>query len=549
MKPNSVLDPGLFRAIFMHRRTPSSYVLVLATVSLLVACGGTQKATDNSGPLELEFSNFDTIALRGVRFEPKALFRQGMLEVTPDKKVPLVKLRKKVRGKHTQVEAQVLASMLWKKDDSDESPTRKEALALLRKEAETKTADVVTLQMLAAGESWSGNNAAWLATNETLLSRFPRHKEVSRWRMWSTWILLRSERLLEAAQKIDGWEFADAGSLGSYVIAWVRFRERRFQEAVQAISFAATNWEGELKGPIKRDVLLMHSRAGTPVPEAEKLLSSLDSVDVPAWLEDLSQGYSLAGYYARAAQALERVFELRPDDKSSGHVASRFMQVEYLFRQNRSKKTAAAATAAHKLLASCEDCTDKQRKSVEERVQRLASFFHSVYQATRDETYFEPAKSLYRYLLDAKLLVAENTTRSSNLEAAKKNGKPADGLHPAETMYQLILARREAVQACYEASLQANTNLKGTFELKLEVSAKGEVIEAVGRMPTKEKKDQKEGSDKEAEGEPEEKNTDDLNAVAVCAADKAKEWKFPGRSRAGKTNVQVSYSLEPRTTQ
>ena len=552
------------------RPAGSAYAFAFVALVLLISasCGGPPKALDTAssgGAVSLEFADYDAIALQGIRFQPEAISQQPMLRVTPDKKTSIAKLRKKVKRKHSQVEAQVLASMLWAQDETPESATRSEALQLLRAEAQTrKSVDPVTLQMLAAAESWAKNNEAWIEANQRLASMASLKGKNSEAKAWLSFALLTANRNQEALAAVEGLKLEDSDYFEAYAIAWANFRNGNTEAAARAIAEAAKAWPGPLRGAIKRDVLLFFSRGGVTVDFAKEQFSAFKDSDPAEWMNELSRGFMLAGHYDKAIRALEVSLELQGNPPVREQVGALFMQAEYWFRENVPARAAETVRGAHKLLAECADCGEKLREQITERVDRLASFFHSVYQATRDEQFYEPAVDLYSYLLNSKVDAEKQQTRLDNLQVSKRDGKDKDGLQPEDTMYQLVLARREVAQACYERFLQGSPVLSGSVALTLDVNPSGDskaaaVVVEKAEADVKAEANMGAEADAKAETDAEAKAKLDAGAkgaadpaalgnVAKCLQSRAGDWTFPGRSRAGMTKVSVTYKFSPRGT-
>jgi hypothetical protein len=104
-------------------------------------------------------------------------------------------------------------------------------------------------------------------------------------------------------------------------------------------------------------------------------------------------------------------------------------------------------------------------------------------------------------------------------EAEAAPGAPSGGLplHSAESLRLAILARRSELRACGE---ETQSELAGQVLLSLEIDESGQVLG---------------GATTPAGGE------EGLAAVADCMLALARSWRFPSRSRPGRTILRVPF--------
>jgi len=529
--------------------SPLAAALELRSAALLVSClalpalgcGGAQGPTaveednqdagDDAGFAQA-FDGFEPVALEGLRFVPQALGRPGMPKVTPNKKTSIKSLRRKIKRKHSQEEAQVLASMLWH-ESTDPEAGMKEAHELLRseKDAAGDKVDPVTLQMLGAAEAWAKNDAGLAAAYQEIVDRFPKAEGLTSFKAWLAYLHMQADRDDEAAKLVDGWTAEAAGPVGAYALSWVKFRQGDLDGAVKDITYAAENWNGGVNanGVLKRDLLLMHARAGAPVAVADALLAKLIPEGRANVLFELAEGYRFAGYYKHAADTLEHIItKVSPGDQlpRENYVPFRFRQSDFAARQNLPDRAADLAIEAHKGLASCDKCSPAVKNAVNQNLSNLGVFYHTTYHSTLDQKYYAPAEKLYQYVGGLGTEKSEEAkTNLDNLKNTKERINMENGKHDQNNLRTMIMLRREVVKACYEAELLKNGALQGTLSLTLRISDSGAVSGA---------------STEPAEG------AEGLAAVATCVIARSKSWAFPGRTVAGTTKVTQAYTLKPQ---
>lgn len=539
----------------MAHRTCTSLLaglsLSLALPALVVGCGGSQ-SSDTAEPdqdpgqetpetVDQALTDYEPIAIEGQRYSPEALGRPGMLQVTPKRKIPLRRARRKAkRRRHSEVDVQILATLLWKRanklvksEPEKAEELRTEALEALRKEHERTSGEtgVITLQMLASAEMWAEERDAAVEIYRTLLERFSEHKGVPTWKTWLAYIHLGAGRTAEAAKVTEGWELEKQGHLGAYVMSWIAFRQEGAGAAREAIVHTAESWKGNLPVPLQGDLLMFHARAGAELDEITPVIEKLAKKNLNlqyAWLFRLSEEYKKAGYYGRASRALDHLLDevmAGQDVPVEDYVGFRFRQADYQFRLDAPEKAAEYITDAHGKLEECseEKCPEEVRQNVKDRVSKLAVFYHTTYHSTLDESYFDPAKKLYEYLISLELPDKEEMKKNlTNLEDTRARANPDSGKHDAKIMGDLVRTRTEVLRACYEGGLQRDPELEGGLTLTIEVSSEGEV---------------KGGKTEPGAGE------EGLAAVAGCALERAKTWSFPGRTTDGTTVMAVPFTL------
>ncbi len=512
---------------------------ILCVVMLVAACGGAQTdggTTPDTAPVgeagRQVFADNEPISLEGLRFVPEALGHPGMPKVTADRKVSVPALKKKMAKKHTQIEAQIVVSSMWY-DPKNPEASQKEATEIIRKEAQDlgEKADAVTLQMLGAAEASAGNYDAWMKAYETLIARFPTDEGVNAWKGWLAYLYLRADRDADAAKLVEGWT-EKSGPIAAYSLAWIKFRQRDYAGATEWITTAANNWNWSagFAGALKRDLLLMHARAGAPVEKIDAIIQKLAPAEVRGdVLFELSEGYRFAGHYERARETLELIIaKVSPGDKlpRENYVPFRFRQSDYAARMDQPAQAAEYAIQSHQGLKGCDKCSAAVAGKVLENLTNLAVFFHTTYHSTLDSKYYEPAIKLYSYVIELGGEKAGETKGNlESLKETKNRANPANGKHDRRNLYNMMLLRREAAAACYEAVVMREAELAGSAKLTLIISNKGEVAEA---------------SADPAPGQ------SGMGAVTQCLIERAKGWSFPAQSSSGSTAMTVNYNFKTR---
>jgi hypothetical protein len=437
----------------------------------------------------------------------------------------------------------VLVTLLWSEADALEARTasdpaarerRQEARGLLREIAAgagENAADEVTLQRLAAAELALGDDAAAVALYEQLVTRFGTGARAGQHKMWLAYVQLRSGRSADAAQIAASWDpAADATTPEqAYIVAWVRFRARDWKGARDAIASAARRWTSPVgRAAIERDVQLMLARGGAPVDETVAVITQVSGSDAKkrsTMLFRMHEAYMFAGHYKLAGEIFDRLAEgAIPSDL----VFFRFAQSDYAYRQNDPEQAARRASEAWQALVACGDkCPAETRQVIVTRIGELAVRYHTVYATSLDERFAAASKQLYQLYLEIPDRPDADKYRGhlTNLEDHMTSADASASKHEKDVMLGVIVARREALNACYEAVLSAEPALVGTVKLMFEVAHGGTVQGA-----TTEPAAGKEG----------------LAAVGACLADEVKTWTFPARKVPGRTVIVYPIAFKPK---
>jgi hypothetical protein len=534
----------------------------------VIACGGGQaekppvpETPDPSLEPASHDEKFDYEAIKvdGMRFFPDALGMPGMWKISVPKKANLKKQRKIAAAKGAGVaDLQVLAALAWQESSDVYAKARKEPdeakkakldeqIKALRTEARDALrqaytlagegkADEVTLKLLSVAEMTLGDEAAATKVYAEIAARFPGDGGATNAKIWLTHLYLKADKLKEAATVVDGWTLDDKlDPMGAYVMAWVRFRQRDYPAARDAIVFAAKNWKSNSgRREVSTDVLLFLARSGTPVDRAKAAVVDSLGPDGASGayiaMYNLSKGYRFAGYenLASATLALLVSGEVQAEVPDRDKVLFGAERAYDELKVGNAAATAAAAIAAHERLAACADKCAGDAAAMTTALHTYGSILHTVYAHSFDPAYYDAAKKLYDYYLAIDGAADHEMVKgyAGRLEDTKANADVTQGKLNKEETGKVFVLRNNTARACYESVLQSEPSLNGKLTLTLNVSDAGEVIAA--------------------ETDPA-KGQAGMAAVGGCLAERVKSWRFPMRTLKGTTAlVQLySFSLAP----
>ncbi|RMH42729.1 MAG: hypothetical protein D6689_07265 [Deltaproteobacteria bacterium] len=523
-----------------------------AVACVAVACGGGSK-TDTTvpdtpapqGPLPQDIAHeFAPRDYQGVRFTPEALGWPGVPRIKVKGKPKLAKLRgaiarQRKKGKLDTSDVHTLVNLLVDQaaarqkagDDAGAAQLRTEARDLLGEliAQNGDNAQELTLKRFAAIQ-FALDEKAGADAFQKVLDKFPESGDATEYRTWIAYARLRAWDNPGAAAAVEGWTADAVASHAAYVLAWVRFRQRDYPAATAAIAKAAETWEGSGKPALLRDAKLILARAGAPVDQALGVVRTILPPDKPVLVAlhsyELHQGYVYAGYYERASEVLDQIFDgATPADK----VTFRLNQADYLLRLG---KPAASADKIRESLELCkaagEACKPELANALAERTLLMARVYHNAYATSFDERYLKAAKVLYELYLAIEPARPDKQEVTGNYDALKQTEARGDstmGKHAKDVMNVVITAHGEVMQACYEGVLQWEPQLRGEVKVTIDVAQDGSVS-AVATEPAAGK--------------------DGLAAVAACLVERIKPWAFPARTVPGLTRLVVPVRYAPK---
>jgi hypothetical protein len=379
-----------------------------------------------------------------------------------------------------------------------------------------------------------GDAAGAAAAYAGLLEQFGDEEVPQPVLTWATFVHLRAHKNDEAAALTADLDPADEALRGhqAYVAAWSAFRQADFERARDFIVVAAKKWpSSEGQRAVVNDIVMMTARAGTPLAQADELISDITGGNVQqryVLLFRLHEQFVFAGHYDLASEALGYIRDVVLEGQALPHedaVGFGYRRSDYEFRMNRPEQAAALAIEAYQGLEACGDgCAGGTAEAVTQRLSDLGRVFHTVFATSLDEAFYAPATSLYEAYISVPGRADTETVRGylSNLQQTKENAHPAQGKHDAQVMSNVVIARRETVQACYERALGWDPGLAGQLTVTLKIDASGAVTEVTSEP---------------AAGE------EGLGLVAACAAERLSSWTFPARTLPGMTSLVYPFTL------
>ncbi len=516
------------------------------------ACGGArtpdmpperQPRAPELAALDQQFSTFPDISLAGIAYGPDALGAPIMPRVPLPRRVTLARARAKARGGKA-ADVQVLVTLLWSAADAaeltDAGPElRAEALAALRALRDSLGArtDAVTLQMLAAAALSGDDPKTAEAAYRDLIDRFPDRSDRATSEAWLAVSLLRQARAADAAGLFSSRTPEALEPMTAYALAWIQLTRWDLPAARAAMVEAARRWQvARASANVERDLLLILAWSATDLPSAVELLRGLAGAD-PARLRKLvhhlCERYHAAGEYELAAQGLALLRgRLGPGDSpaTADPVMLRLAEAEHHIRLGDPARAAELLIEARTALAACGGACERGiAERVDERMVKVAVFFHNAYHDSLDGRFYAAAEALYKDLIDRgdRAQLAAHREQLANLHDSRLRADPAQGKHGQEVLFQLVSLRADGIKACYERALLVEPDLVGTVRVRLEIDPTGQVAGAASE-PTE--------------------GMEGLPAVAGCALGRARTWKFPTRTVPGTTTIALTYSFQPATS-
>jgi tetratricopeptide (TPR) repeat protein len=528
-------------------------LVVVSSVALgASACGGAapeaEKPQDGAGSAAAPTADADLnldlakVELKGSLFAPEALARPPMPFVEGKKKLTIEKQRAVVaKAKDPALHeamSQVLATQLYQASRAEsggkEKPLLEEGRQVMRDalKAAADPPDSNTLRMLGVFEILLGDFVAAAPVWERLTKLDPNDKEVDHFRAWWTYCLLVTGKNAEAAAAVKDLTPSLKSPELAYVMAWARWRAGDGAGAWQAMRAAAIGWPEKTKGSIiERDLILFAGRTGVSVPEAVTVVTAFAGeakADQYTALYKLSQSMNAAGRYPDTNAAIDATLRaVGAEVPKQDPPKLRIQQAELTLRFDDPVSGARFGKQALEALTACgPQCAD--RVEVVAAVQRVATFYHTIYATSQDLRFYPTAHDLYAAVLPASEGAKKDEVQhlSDQLEQTKRNVRKGGGIHDKDIVAALLGLHKDEVQACYEAVLAAAPTVAGALALQLEFDATGAVTGASSTPP---------------EGDA------DLAAVAKCALGRARTWRLPARGKPGVSRVKVNFDLSVRS--
>ncbi|HUJ58366.1 MAG TPA: AgmX/PglI C-terminal domain-containing protein [Kofleriaceae bacterium] len=491
------------------------------------------------------------IEIKGVVFQPEAIYAPSMMLYYPKRKTTLEKQRTVFQTtKDTvqkQAQAAVLATLLYDKaktltDDNAKNDLYKEALQALSDAAQASgddKVDDITLRLIGryalmlnppdyptAEKAWQG-----------LVTRFPKEKDADDNKGWLGYTLLMEYKNADALAAVKDAPLSEKHPELAYVIAWAKFRAGDSQGAWQALTTAAKGWGDLPHDPLERDIQLFAGRTNVSVKDAfNELLSVSSKGKGPDVVYSIYANlglftYQYAGRWADAVQALQLALDSGAKIPPEDIPTIKYRQADFTVRLDDPVTAAKYALQALQALPACAGkCTPQDAENVVESVHQMARLFHILYATANDVRYYQPAHDLYAAtipLLTAnKQLHDQGAQDFDTLERTFKAMKAGKGTHDKQALGVLLERHNQEIQACYELGLLSNPKLAGTVVVNLESDQTG-VVKGAATDPKA--------------------GMADLSMVAGCAADRVRHWKLPTRAQAGSTRIKLVYTMAPRS--
>ena len=510
--------------------------------------GSGSSGAQPSAPGDVSFE-LPTIDIKGVIFEPQAIYAPSMMLIYSKKKVTLEKQRdvlaKTKDPVQREAQAAVLATMLYdkskaEKDDAAKAKWWQEALqALNDAAAASKEPDDITLRLIGRYSLLLNDYAAAEKAWSQLVTAFPKDKDAqAEGKTWWAYSLLMQHKNAEALAAVQAEKPSEKQPELAYVIAWSKFRAGDEAGAFQAIVTAAKGW-GQLPAldAVDRDVYLFAGR-GVPMADAITALTPLYARNNDQMFDMIAklglESYQFAGRWTDGVAAIEKAIGVLGAKMPVEVLPKlRYTEASYALRLDDPSQVTKFSKATLDALTACGAKCDKDKDALVETILSFARLMHVLYASANDDRYYQPAHDLYLavlpFLTTNKTLEAQVLQQSTNLDSFKKAMKPTAGTHAKDQIAPLLDLHDQEIQACYELALAQNPKVGGTLVLHLESDQTG-VIKGVSTEPKA--------------------GLADLSLVAGCAADRAKAWRLPkianGTGPAHTTRIKMTYSLAPR---
>jgi tetratricopeptide (TPR) repeat protein len=508
------------------------------------ASGGSGKP---AAPGDVSF-DVPPIEIKGVIFEPQAIYSPAMMLIEAKKKVSLEKQRDIVTKTKDPVQheaqAAVLATMLYEKSKAEKTDPEKakwwtDALQVLRDAytaAGANQSDDITLRLIGRYalllDDYAGAEKAWAE----LVTRFPKEKDVAESRGWWAYSLLMQYKNDDAAQVLNADQPSEKLPELAYVIAWTKFRKGDQAGAFQAIVVAWKGWkERPAREALERDVYLFAGR-GVSLQDAVAAMTPVVGKNPDQQFELYgklgTEAYQFAGRWADGIAAIEKAIGIL-GAKLPVEVAPklRYTQANYALRLDDPDQVAKFGKATLDALTACGDKCAKDKDALVETVLSFARLLYVLYATAHDDRFYQPAHDLYAAVIPAVSGGKEEKStleESTNLEGFHKAMKPGDGTHAKDQISRLLDLHNQEIQACYELALASNPKVGGTLVVHLESDQTG-VIKGVSTDPKA--------------------GMAEVSLVAGCAADRVKQWRLPriaNGTGSHTTRIKMTYSLAPR---
>jgi hypothetical protein len=493
-----------------------------------------------------ETLTLDDVKIKGQLFEPIALDTYGVSGAGAKKATTLDAQRKQFAAEKDplkkQAYATILATMLYQdagKNAGNADADYQEAAKALGDAvtAANNKADELTLELYARYSMMAKDHATADKAWEALVTQYPKNKEVDVSRAWWTYTRLKQYRNPDAAALLQGAAIDKTPELG-YVAAWTKWRTGDAAGAWEAMKQVAKQWNNQAAQRVNPDrmpvvvkeTLRLGARTGADLKDVAAVMASLTGKQVGEVYEmwkQISAAMHYAGRWQDAINADEQALQVGGSKTPPNEaIAIAIEEMQFYLRLDAPDAAAKEATLAVNAVPNCGSaCTAQDAENVYEEVGNIAAYLHSIYAASNDARYYQPAHDLYHLAVP---LITDTSRKQTlgnymgRLEATHNMMKPNTGRLGKDNVKNIVAQHDQEVQACFEGVLAGVGKLSGTVALTLDIQQDGTV-----RGTTTDPK----------------AGMADVSAAAACIAAQAKTWKFPARGSAGSTRATVKYQL------
>ena len=516
---------------------------------------GSGSAGKAAAPGDVAFE-IPNIEVKGVLFEPQAIYAPAMMLVYPRGKTTIERQRavyaKTKNVVQKQAQAAVLATLLYDKSKTDKDDAAKQkdwtdALSVLQdagKAAGDGKADDITLKLIGRYalllNDYADAEKAWAE----LVNRFPKagkDNDPDENRAWWGYSLLMEYKNTDALDAVKNSPLSEKEPELAYVAGWAKFRAGDNAGAWQGIAIAAKGW-GSRPGhdAIERDLYLFAGRTGTSLDDSIAGITPFVGKAAPQQVDLITtlglESYQFAGRWADGIAAIDKALSTYGAQLDPAAVLKlRYSQANYALRIDDPAAVARFSKQALDQLGPCgAKCSAQDKENLLEAESGFARLMFALFATAHDDRYYQPAHDLYAALLanvgTNKQMESELLKDNTSLDSFKKmfTTKPGMGKHEKEEIGALLGLHNQEVQACYERGLTTNPKLAGTLVLHLESDQTG-AIQGASTEP-------KDGMA-------------DLPLVASCVIAQARTWKLPKIANGAvphHTRIQLTYAMSVR---
>ncbi|HUH04406.1 MAG TPA: hypothetical protein VML75_20565 [Kofleriaceae bacterium] len=539
-----------------------SALLVHATCTLLIACGGkptpsttTAPATDlPPAPMPVPFEVRASAAVEARVLLPDALTNLEWPAPPINRSVDAQRRRFTTAGRDAkQREAANLATALWYSEPSGsdaERAAREAARTALREVATGGGSSETVLWMLTVAERSLGDLVASKSTYDELILRFPQSPRAWRYRAERAWLELLEQNHPRASEFVNGADLAAQATPSAvhYVAGWIELRRGQPTEGHALLVTAAQRWADLwswdtirqeafqvaaianaepaymlqiaseiVNGPPRREAGTTNKRLRTVVRNGKRTTISEETTISyrKEWLGlELGRAYARFGRFEAAREVLER--SRGSDPATNASIEHELMMLAAAANQPAAVATHAEAARdafAKAMVDSSAGDVREQNDALMADVQRLANEYRGFGQVTGLED--------FKAAGDALGSIAESTSSPT--------APLTPDIYRAAVIDTQVAWSTPRLRACYELPLQSQPSFAGSVSFTL---APGDDGRATLSQLSPEAGD------------------DGMASVAGCVAEVVANWRMtpvPGASATTATiAIEFRHKLDPK---